>query len=561
MRFKKKHFLTLAAVFLISIAIVFVSNKEIETKDIVLSKESGFYSKEFYLQIKTKKGNTVFYTLDGSEPNKDSFEYKEPILISNATLNNNNYSMNKDVSVGFEEDLINRHETDYGVPNYKQPDYLIDKCTIVRTIAFDNRGKKVSETFNTYFVGISPNKYKDCKVISLITNPENLFDYEKGIYVTGKKFDEYVENDAFSSLWGCWDSNYTQRGKKWERDAYINVFDAKGNNVLNKNVGIRIQGNNSRGYAQKSINMFSKSLDGNYDRFQYSFFDNEYNPSCITLFAGGGKTITKFNDYMMSQRTSFDNCQICQYSPSVLFIDGEYWGFYWIAEKYDKYYFSYHYNVEPNDVIMIKNDEMEIGDDKYYKYYYETMKYLMFTDLSLDQNYLKACEMIDIDNYINYYATMIYIGRYKDWPFMNVSLWRTKTVGNGEYNDGKWRWLIFDCNSPCMEENTGITNMNTLDYVLDHDDQFRSLWANKEFREKFKNRIMQISEQSFDSEDMNKYLDEYTDNMYPLLSETWRRYYGNDNDKNDEYFETMESYRLFFNKRKEVIEEIINSIE
>src|SRR5699024_9119805 len=47
-----------------------------------LSKESGFYNKEFELEIaENAEENTVYYTLDGSEPTLNSSVYEEPIQI------------------------------------------------------------------------------------------------------------------------------------------------------------------------------------------------------------------------------------------------------------------------------------------------------------------------------------------------------------------------------------------------------------------------------------------------------------------------------------------------
>src|SRR5699024_12843701 len=47
-----------------------------------LSKESGFYNQGFELEIaENSEENTVYYTLDGSEPPLNSSVYEEPIQI------------------------------------------------------------------------------------------------------------------------------------------------------------------------------------------------------------------------------------------------------------------------------------------------------------------------------------------------------------------------------------------------------------------------------------------------------------------------------------------------
>lgn len=53
----------------------------------VLSRLSGNYSKKFYLEISAQKNAKIYYTLDGTVPNKKSSLYSEPILIEkNTTL-------------------------------------------------------------------------------------------------------------------------------------------------------------------------------------------------------------------------------------------------------------------------------------------------------------------------------------------------------------------------------------------------------------------------------------------------------------------------------------------
>ena len=46
-----------------------------------LSANSGFYNNEFLLKMSVRGDYTIYYTLDGSEPNRNSYVYSEPIRV------------------------------------------------------------------------------------------------------------------------------------------------------------------------------------------------------------------------------------------------------------------------------------------------------------------------------------------------------------------------------------------------------------------------------------------------------------------------------------------------
>jgi len=69
-------------------------------------------------------------------------------------------------------------------------------------------------------------------------------------------------------------ANYNQRGRQWERPAYIEFFDKDVNEAYNHSVGIRIHGGWSRANPRKSIRIYSRSRYGTGDRLEYPFFED-----------------------------------------------------------------------------------------------------------------------------------------------------------------------------------------------------------------------------------------------------------------------------------------------
>ena len=240
-----------------------------KVKELTFSRESGFYEEEFELEMEAGSG-IIYYTLDGSIPDRNSIKYEKPILIKDATENDNIYSMRTDVSTGFDKQEIERISYDY--PGYQPPDYKIDKATIVRAVVYNELGRQTEIKTASYFVGFSQKDgYDGMNVLSIVTEPSNLFDYETGIYVKGKTYDDYVKEyrngDEYywrEEFWTLWMANYRNRGKKWEREASCQFFDENGRLVCEQECGIRIHGGASRGYNPRSLNIYArKEYDGN----------------------------------------------------------------------------------------------------------------------------------------------------------------------------------------------------------------------------------------------------------------------------------------------------------
>lgn len=529
------------------------------------SVESGFYEESFYLDIASEEGSVIYYTLDGSIPDENSMVYEQPILIKNATENENVYSMRTDTSTGFLTDLIAERNTLDSDPGYMAPDFLVDKCTIIRAVSIAENGLKSEEVSASYFVGIAPEEYEGCKIISLITDPDYLFDPEIGIYVTGNVFEIALNEGGMGNRWMFWPGNYRMKGKDWEREAIFHFFDEQGTLELIKEGGIRVHGGVSRGTLPKSLNLYSRTEYDGASTFNLELFDNQYNPKRITLSAGGDQLITQFSDYVMTERVSGLNFATLSHVPYILFINGEYWGFYWLNEKYDEKYLEYYYGVDEDNVILLKNGDVEAGEEGDEKLFEELELYIQQLDMSKEENYQKVCEMIDMDSYIDYNAVMLYIARRDDWPFTNFAVWRTRDVKNDEYSDGRWRWMLFDCNSLCMGNEENGPEHNTLDYMLkdivEFSPMFASLWENEIFRQKFQERIFYVADECFAAGEMSQFIDEYNQKMIPILSKSWERFYGQERNVLGEFYNFMEYHRLFFNGRRAVVESWFNTQE
>ena len=170
-------------------------------------------------------------------------------------------------------------------------------------------------------------------------------------------------------------------------------------------------------------------------------------------------------------------------------------------------------------------------------------------------NYEKACQMIDIDSFIDYYASMMYVARSHDWLNYNTALWRTRTSDdNVGFSDGRWRWILFDCNGFTMGiASPSSFDHNTLAYALEKSSVFRSLWNNKDFRCAFQQRIIYLGDTLFNQQITSNLINSFSEQMYPVMSQSWRRWYGSDNSKSEEFYTKLAIAKEFFEKRNTVV--------
>lgn len=513
-----------------------------ENSKLLFSKETGFYEEAFYLSIYAPT-DEIFYTLDGSDPTRESLRYQSPILIEDASLHENVYSMRTDLSTGF---LAKEDE-------YAVPEELIDKCTVLKAVYYDEFGNQSEIEERIYFVNFEKKSgYEGINILSITTDPENLFDEETGIYVLGDTYEYAIDSVNKEEVdWCLWPANYTNSGYSWEREARITVFDKERNHVLTQNVGIRIQGGASRGLNPKSLNIYARDEYGD-NRLRYDFWETGYYPKRMTLSAGGNDNRGKMLDRLGSELTESCDFATMNYEPYVLFLNGEYWGFYYLTEKYDEYYIEQYYEVDHENVVIIKAGELETGREEDLELYLQMCEFAETADMTQKENYETVCELMDIQSLIDYFAAEIYMARLIDWPDSNYALWRSRETGTSEYEDGKWRWMLFDLNTASMQEE--YVEHDTLERVIRKSPMFANLWTNEKFRNDFSERLLEMSETIFEKEQVLNKVSEYVQFMFEPMQKHHQRFFGK---AFESKYPTAESITNFALQRAEYIPEML----
>ncbi len=515
--------------------------------ELTFSRESGFYEEPFALELSAPLGAKIYYTLDGSEPDENAILYTAPIFIEDATPHPNVYSMRTDTAYGFTADDL----------QYELPDYPVDKCTVVRAAYQDVNGTLVGMKTESYFVGYDAKAgYTDMNVISIVTDPDHLFDYDTGIYVFGRKFDLHTDPALYSDpdLDAAGEyANFSQHGPEWERPADIQMFNRKRETVLKRPCGIRIQGGGSRGALPKSLNLYARENYGRESKFYTDLFGTGYMADTITLTAGGQDSIAKFRDMFVSALTGERDFCTMHYEPCVMFLDGEYWGVYWLTERYNDTYIAHYYHTDEDNVLMVKNGKPTKESDEDWSVYNSIMHYLTETDFSVPANYEALGYTIDIQSYLDYYATEIYIARGVDWPGgTNEAFWRARNPlknGGEGYEDGRWRWMLFDVNTSSL--NSSLIQTDSLRFVMEHSPVFQNLCRSDEFKEEFTVTLLDLVNETFAPSNTEPLIADYLDLMTEPLNVHYARFFGQDHSYRLE--EEIADIRNFLENRKPCI--------
>ena len=454
----------------------------------VFSANSGFYSNPFMLTIESEPGTEIYYTLDSTEPNRKSIKYEGPILIKDATPNENVYRLKKDTTIFVE----------------KFPKETVDKATIIRAIAYDKDGNSSEIVSKSYFVGLD--KYKNSNVISLVTDPDNLFDEEKGIYVKGSEYKQWeLDRKVGEEPLLNWD----KRGFLWERPADI-IYFSKGNLILEQRLGIRIRGRGSRNKQLKSFNVFARKFYDDQNRLLTPLFDELSSQKSFILRACDYKE--SFLQSLVADRDI--STQLAK--PCVLFIDGEYWGEYYLMERYSTHYIEEHFGVNKDNVSIIKDRSLDAGEQVCLDDYNKLLEFLKSHNLSIKENYDYVCEQIDIKSLIDYYCTQIYLGNTDFAYYNNIALWRSTTKTTTPYEDGKWRWMLYDMDACIKNSDSYMVNIFTDDFTyvkgIYNDILITNLMSNEEFCKQFVNTFMDIANYNFNKDIVKEKLYKVTDN-------------------------------------------------
>lgn len=179
-----------------------------------------------------------------------------------------------------------------------------------------------------------------------------------------------------------------------------------------------------------------------------------------------------------------------------------------------------------------------------YRTQYDLITYISNNDMSLADNYEQACEIIDIDSFIDYYALEIYIAN-QDWLPNNCAYWRSRECNaKNQYYDGRWRWMLFDTDQDAVLTET---TDDTIQHAIDNDQVFASLIRNEKVQIMLCQKLMEISD--IYEANYNEWIDAWLADMSDDVKYSYKRFWGEN--AIDGYFQNMiDSMRAYPEERE-----------
>lgn len=466
---------------LIFIVLTMLLSRLMMAQTVTFSAPGGFYDASFDISLQCTGAYQIRYTMNGTNPTAASALYVAPLWLDEGLYSRSDIYRIQTSN----DDLFYAPES-------------VRHCITLRAAAFDETGCRVGPVATqSYFIRSLGCDTHGLPAMALAADSLELFDYDTGILVPGVHFD---------STESYWTGNFYQSGKEWERPVNVEFYELGDNSGINQQAGLRTHGGTSRRQTQKGLKIYAREEYGT-KRFKHQFFESIPNDSFKHL------VMKPFSYQWFNYGIQDDICnrmaarldvESVASRPMVLFLNGEYWGIYYLKEKPDAHYLEDHFVDEDTDFNVIGSwyGELVDGDDFNFL---EMMRWVQLSDLSHEEEYARISEMIDISSFIDYYCFELFIGN-NDWPANNMRCYQLR--------DGKWRWIFFDGDDALSKMEFDVfdnaTSTQDLGWPTDPTSTllFRKLLENKEFTDCFIHRFCELLTSQFTYRETKAYFED-----------------------------------------------------
>ena len=440
----------------------------------------GMYFSTTYVEINVPQGTQVYYTTDGSDPTESSTAYHGERLELNFT-------------------------------------------TVLRARAFaEDPNLQGSEIITgTYFV----NAYHTLPVVSLATNPTNLWDPVNGMLADGNILKEAPGKLPFKN------STYRAVKNSGARfPVHVEMYETDGTMILNQGAQFSLMGDYSLDMPQKSMKFRAKSLYGAKTFAAALFPDREYTEykSFVLRNSGNDSMWTRLQDGFESRLLDAYGATVIHqaWRPVAVYLNGVYWGHMNLRERVDKYFVAQHeglgFDQADNFDILQASGSTKYGSNKEFKAMLKKIKAGDPAKNPEDLQYI--LDNVDVDNLFEYLALEMFVG---NSDIGNTRFYRMRSP------DSKWRWIWYDADYGLFMSNfdspKSYTKQKGMGQQNIDNTIFRKLLSVPEYKDRFLRKLGDVFK-FLTTETMLKVLEPLVEEITPEMELHWARW-GEENDQ------------------------------
>ncbi|MEC8277417.1 MAG: CotH kinase family protein, partial [Myxococcota bacterium] len=386
-------------------------------------------------------------------------------------------------------DITLRYTLDGASPTLQSPVFpdklRITETTLLRVKAFSDAHISGTERQALYLVR-APHSLP---VVSIAVNPHDFLDDTEGLFSKGPKAR----------------STFPYRGANFWADtelpAQMTYLHSSGKLASSNLVGLKIFGGWSRGMRKKSLRVISRDRYGS-SRLHFPYFTELPHSEFQELVfrqSGQDAPFSSLKDAMIHQLIIDLNVESQACTPSVLYVNGQYWGIYYIREKISSAFIARHSGFLPEEINLLEGAGRPLAGSP--ERFYELSEWLNTTNPRSDSFPTQLSEFIDIDNFIDHALIQIFLA---NTDVGNVRFWKAPNT--------KWRWVLYDMDLSMrkIEDDTIKRLLNPPRDNLYPSDLLSSVLTNKTLRSRFIERTAVLAQTTFTSERIQSELSRMT---------------------------------------------------
>ena len=396
------------------------------------------------------------------------------------------------ITLNTSDDSTIYYTLDGSMPSNKSNKYTgeieINKTTVIKAISYKDNYLNSDIVSRTFIVG----RTHDVAIVSISSDNSNFYGY-RGII-----------------------TNYHQNVNKIINFEFYESDGKLGTSFLGDT---KLSGMDSREMPQKSMSIYLRKEYG-LKEITYPFFNNYENTTYSSILlrnAGEDPKNIRIMDAVLTRTLKGQmDIDMQDYRPVVVYINGEYYGLYNLREKLNTDYLVTKFNVDKDNVDLIKYSTAQSGSMTNYN---KLMNYVNSHDPSRSDVYEYIKSQVDVEELCNYWIVESYYG---NTDLGNIRYWKSP--------EGKWRFMLYDLDWSMWNSTTSMsypvlnTNIPAVTYWYPAIQLSRRLYRNQEYKDLYLKTLAYHLKNTFNPERMNKIVDNLAkeiENEMPYHIQRW----------------------------------------